>query len=116
MNTNLIVSFALFAVMHALVWFSSNAQFVESFKDRAMLLCVILAVPTSMASFYAVRYGYAGLENLWAVRLMGFGMSYLIFPLLTWILMKESPFNLKTMTCIGLSFAIIGVQLWNPKG
>jgi hypothetical protein len=48
--------------------------------------------------------------------LMGFGMSYLIFPLLTWILMKESPFNLKTMTCIALSFAIIGVQLWNPKG
>jgi len=115
MSSNLAASVALFAIMHGLVWFSSNAQFVESLKSKAMLLCIILAVPTSVMSLYAVKYGYDAFENLWSVRLMGFGMSYMIFPLLTWVFMKESPFNLKTMICIALSFAIIGVQLWNPK-
>jgi hypothetical protein len=116
MNVNLIASILLFATMHVLVWFSSNAQLVESMKDRAMLLCIVLAVPTSIASLYAVKHGYEAFESLWSVRLMGFGISYLVFPLLTWLLMKESPFNVKTMICIVLSFAIIGVQLWSPKG
>jgi hypothetical protein len=116
MNLNLAASVSLFTIMHTLVWFSSNAQFMDSLKSRSMMLCLILAVPTSVVSLYAVKYGYQAFENLWAVRLMGFGMSYLVFPLLTWVFMKESPFNLKTMICITLSFAIIGVQLWNPKG
>lgn len=116
MNVNLIVSILLFMTMHVLVWFSSNAQLVESMKDRAMLLCLLLAIPTSLVSLHAVKHGYEAFDSLWSVRLLGFGISYLIFPLLTWVLLKESPFSVKTMICIALSFAIIGVQLWNPKG
>jgi uncharacterized membrane protein len=116
MNLNLIASILLFMTMHVLVWFSSNAQLVDSMKDRAMLLCLLLAVPTALVSLYAVKYGYQAFDSLWSVRLLGFGISYLVFPLFTWLLLKESPFNVKTMMCIALSFAIIGVQLWSPKG
>jgi EamA domain-containing membrane protein RarD len=116
MNVNLIVTILLFMVMHVLIWFSSNAQLVDSMKDRAVMLCLLLAIPVSLVSLQAVKHGYETLDSLWSVRLLGSGINYLVFPLLTWVLLKESPFNTKTMICIVLSFAIIGIQLWNPKG
>jgi hypothetical protein len=38
-------------------------------------------------------------------------MSYLTFPLLTWWLLNESMFTMKTMLCVTLSFMIIAIQL-----
>lgn len=100
---------------HALVWFSTNAQFVPGFRDKALVLCIALALPTSVASYYATRYGYAALETVWSVRLVGFGLSYVMFPLLSWLLLKESPFEEKTLVCIALSFLIVATQLWWPR-
>jgi hypothetical protein len=106
------IAVVLFMMVHTFVWFSSNAQFVDSLKSRAMLICLMLALPTAYVSFYASRFGYTAFGSIWAVRLIGFGISYIMFPLLSWILMNESPFNLRTMICIGLSALIVWVQLY----
>ena len=74
---------------------------------------VTLAIPTSLAAYYASRFTYAALdEQVWAVRFIGFGTSYLVFPLLTWWLLKESMFTPKTLICIMLSMLIIAIQVF----
>lgn len=112
---SLIVSSALFAAMHVLVWFSNNAQLAPRFKGHAMALCIALAIPCSLVAYYAVQHGYEAFGNAWSVRLLGFGVSYLVFPAMAWFMLGESPLNAKTGISILLSFVIVAVQLWWPK-
>jgi len=113
MVKNLSISMLLFATMHGLVWISSNGQFVKSLQKNSLMICIALAIPTSLAAYYAARLGYAALGSAWSVRFLGFGLSYLVFPLLSWLILNESPFEPKTLTCIALSFVIVALQiLW----
>ena len=74
---------------------------------------LMLSIPTSIAAYYATKYGYSAFGgSVWSVRFFAFAMSYLIFPVLTWWLLGESMFTLKTMLCVMLSFVIIAIQVW----
>jgi hypothetical protein len=114
MWSKLLIGVALFAFLHILVWFSANLQFVKGFDaQRTLFICVMLAVPISLSAYYASKFTYEALENsLWAVRFIGFGTSYLVFPILTWLLLGESMFSLKTLTCVGLSVLIVYIQVF----
>lgn len=48
--------------------------------------------------------------EVWAGRFIAFAASYFIFPILTWVLLKESPFTNKTLICFALSVIIMIVQ------
>jgi len=50
--------------------------------------------------------------EVWGPRLLGFGLSYLVFPVLTYYYFGESMFAPKTLICIGLSFSIVGIQVF----
>ena len=112
---SLLLVFLLFIVMHTLVWFGVNTQLIEDVSlQKSFWLCVCLAVPTSVAAFFSTKYCFEMLGTAWGVRLFAFGVSYLVFPVLTWFLLRENPFNFKTMLCIVLSLAIIVVQVTVP--
>jgi len=104
---------SLFVLMHTLVWWGTNAQFIEGWdKKQALILSMFLAIPITLVAFYASRLTYDALnEQAWSVRFVGFGVSYLVFPLLTWLFLNESMFTMKTLICIFLSFLIIYVQI-----
>jgi hypothetical protein len=105
---------AFFFVAQTLVWFMNNSQFAwEWWKDKPIITCLIYCFPASLFFWYGSKYSYAGLGEVWGSRLLGFGVSYLTFPLLTFFIMKESMFTPKTMTCVFLSFCIVAIQiLW----
>jgi len=107
---------AYFIMLHTLIWFSANGQFMKNsaFFEKHSLLFAILAGPIiGVLGYYGARYVYAALsQSVWAVRFVGFGLSYLIFPLLTWYLLGETMFTIKTMVCIALSFLIILIQVY----
>ena len=112
----MIITFVLFVLLHSLFWFGSNYQFSENVSEKsAFILCLVLSVPTSIMTFYSMKYAYSYLETAWAVRLFGFGVGYIVFPILTWIFLHESPFTTKTILSILLAFTIIGVQLFVPN-
>jgi len=100
--------------MHIAVWWGTNAQFIEGFsRAKAFMLSLSLALPITLLAFSASRLVYEALdESAWAARFVGFGVSYLVFPVLTWIFLGESMFTIKTMICIVLSCAILGVQIF----
>ena len=112
----MIIIFILFFLLHSLFWFGSNYQFAENVDEKtALYICLLLSVPTSIATFYATKYAYSYLETAWSVRLFGFGVGYIVFPILTWFFLHESPFTTKTILSIILAFTIIGVQLFVPN-
>ena len=102
----------LFIALHIVVWYSANLQLVVSGQPKMVLISILIGIPASVLAFYATKIGHAYYDSLWTVRLIGFGASYLIFPIMTYFYLDESPFNTKTMICIALSFMIIGVQLF----
>lgn len=109
----LIYALSLYILVQTLVWFSVNYQFMNSVSNtRALIVCVILAIPTSLTGYYASKAGFAYFESVWSSRLVAFGTSFIVFPALTWFLLRESPFNIKTMSCILLSFIIIAIQIF----
>ena len=113
---NLMISFILFTCMHACVWWSTNAQFMgDSLKGKSLELSLALSIPITLFAYFAARYSYGALnESLWAIRFIGFGTSYLIFPIFTWAFFGESMFTPKTIICILLSFLIVAIQVFWP--
>jgi hypothetical protein len=107
-----VILLALFVVLHVVVWYSSNLQLVVNDQSRMLMISVLLGIPASIIAFYATKIGHAHYDSLWTVRLLGFGASYLVFPLMTYFYLDETPFNTKTMICIFLSVLIICVQLF----
>ncbi len=109
----LLTGAGLFVAMHTLVWWGTNAQFIEGWKrSDALMLSMALAIPVTLLAFYASRFTYEALdEQVWSVRFVGFGISYLVFPLLTWIFLGESMLTAKTLLCTFLSFLIIYIQI-----
>ena len=95
------------------VWFSANSQIVWNWwADKPLLAVILFGVPASLFFWYGTKYGFAAMDELWGPRFLGFGMSYLTFPVLTWWLAHESMFTAKTMVCIALSCAIMGIQIF----
>ncbi len=110
-NTNLIYATLFFTGAHILSWFQINSQFVwEWWRDRPFLTCCIYSIPCSLMFLYAARYAYADAGEVWTGRFLAFAASYLVFPLLTWVFLRESMFTPKTLTCVGLSVIIMVVQ------
>ena len=96
-----------------LVWFMNNSQFAcEWWKDKPIITSLIYCFPASLLFWYGSKYSYEGLGGAWGSRLLGYGLSYLTFPILTYVILKESMFTPKTMACIFLSFCIIGIQIF----
>ena len=114
MTLKLFIGFAFFILLHVLAWFSTNLQFFNGeIAKKSLQIAIALSIPTTVAAYYASKFTYEGLGGTaWGARFVSFGTSYLIFPFLTWWLLKEPTFTPKTMICIALSITIILIQVF----
>ena len=103
---------AFFVVGNILAWFQFNSQFVwDWWKDRPLLSNFIFAIPMGLCFWYAVKYIVEDTGLLWTSKLVGFGVSNIIFAILTYALLKESMLTTKTLICLFLSIIIIWIQV-----
>ncbi len=109
---NVVMGVGALVLVHILVWMTTNLQLVDGWKGSHKIWWVIigLAIPTSLMAAYATRMLYITLDSAWSIRFIGFGTSYLVFPIMTWALLGESMFTLKTALCITLSIVILMIQ------
>ena len=92
------------------VWFQLNAQVRwDWFKDNYWLMSLV-GVPISYALMYSTKYGYIGFGELWPIRLMGFAVGMVIFPIITYMVLGEG-ITLKTGISLGLAVIIMLLQL-----
>lgn len=103
-------------LLHVLIWFSSNGQFMEDsdfFKKHSLAFAICVSPFVAILGYYGSRFIHEAMsQSLWQIRFIGFGLSYLVFPILTWYLLGESMFTLKTMLCIALSILMIMIQIY----
>ena len=92
------------------IWFQLNAQVKwDWFKDNYWLLSLV-GIPISYALMYSTKYGYTGFGELWPIRLMGFAVGMVIFPIITYMVLGEG-ITLKTGISITLAGIIMLLQL-----
>ena len=94
---------------HIMAWFHMQGQFRYEWA-KSMWFVALGGVPISFAFYFGTRWYYDYFQNYWYVRPIGFGMATLVFGILTWLLLGETPDN-RTIVNLFLSAVIIAIQL-----
>lgn len=102
-----------FMLGNIVAWFQFNSQFVWPWwKDRPLLAQIIFAIPMGLCFWHAAKHIVEDGGQLWTSKLVGFGVSNLVFSILTYAMMKESMFTLKTIICLVLGLIIMFIQIY----
>lgn len=113
MSTQIVTGLFFFLIGNVIAWIQFNGQFVwEYFKDKPLVSNLIFAVPMGMCFWYAVKNIVEASGQLWTSKLLGFGVSNIVFAIMTYVFMRESIFTAKTMACLFLASLIIFIQLY----
>ena len=110
--SKIVLTTIIFFIVNIIVWFQLNSQLVWDWAKgtKSMWLMAILGIPISIMFWYCTKIGYEGFGALWPVRFVGFAMSMITFPILTYFYLGES-ITLITAISIALSIIIIVLQL-----
>ena len=113
MDNRIFIAIILFIIANILTWFQVNSQFLWTWwKEHPIITILIYSIPTSFSFFYAWKLGVEAMSGeLWPVRMIGFGISTIMFTILTYGFMKEG-LSTKTLICLALSLAIILIQIF----
>jgi len=113
MNKLIASAVILFIFGNILAWFQANSQFLwQWWYNHPITTVFIYAAPTSLAFFFGWRYAVEATGSLWSARMLGFGVSTIIFGAMSYTLKGEG-ISYKTAICLLLSTAIILIQvLW----
>lgn len=111
-----ILSCIIFVLTDVIVWFQLNGYRISDYLNKHQVIFVcLLAIPIALGYFYAWKFAFDGLGSWWSCRLLGFGLSFLVYPILTHALLHESMFRPKILTCILLSVVIVMAQVFWPE-
>tara|TARA_Y100001938_G_scaffold5489_1_gene6864 strand:- start:92 stop:430 length:339 start_codon:yes stop_codon:yes gene_type:complete len=102
----------LFLIANILIWYQLNSQLVWKWAEgwKSMWIMSLLGIPISLLLWYCTKLGYIGFGNLWSVRFMGFAISMVVFPIMTYFYLGE-PMTLKVWITLGLAVIIMLLQL-----
>ena len=91
-NKYILYSILLGILGNILIWFQLNGQFKWDFMRNNVFLICLMGVPISYIFFKTTQFGYLGLGSLWGVRFLVYAVSYLVFPILTYLVLKDSSY------------------------
>ena len=111
-NKYILVAIVLFLFTNILVWYQLNSQLVWDWakNGKSMWLMSLMGIPISLLFWLCTKWGYIGFGSLWAIRFIGFAMSMITFPIMTYFYLGEV-MTLKTVITLVLSIIIILIQL-----
>jgi len=102
-----------FFLGNLIAWFQFNAQFVWPWwKDKPFVSNFLFAIPMGVCFWHAIKQIVLATDELWASKLIGFGVSNVVFGVMTYIFLKESMFTPKTLSCLVLAGLIIAIQIF----
>jgi len=94
-----------------LIFFQNNAKFInEYWINKQMYIILIISIPASYCYVYSYGFFLEYYNSAWSSKFILLGLSYMSFPVLTYFLLNENPFNLKNLLCFLLSLIIILIQ------
>ncbi len=113
MSYKFILACLLITAGQVVSWYGTYSPFIWKWARVNMhFLPLIFSIPTGYLFLYGMRFAIEEMGDAWGPRLLGFGLSYLVFPLLVYYYFGESFTNPKTLICILLSFVIVAIQVF----
>ena len=96
----------------ALTFLQLQGQLKYDFLKQHVWLTVLLGIPISYMFMCSVKNFVMAFDGqLWPSRLIGFGIGVIVFTIMSSWLFKE-PLTPKTITCLGLGFLIVILQIF----
>ena len=108
----MVITMILFFLNNIIIWYQLNSQLVWEWAktSKAMWFSALLGIPISLLFWWATKIGYEAFGNLWSIRLMGFAVGIISFPVITYLVLGEGV-TLKTGISLGLAVIIMLLQL-----
>jgi hypothetical protein len=103
-----------FLLAHISGFFQLNLRFINpDLESKALYLACVCSIPITLLFYYGWGMTMEASSNsAWTSRFVSFGVSYLVFPVLTAVFLGENFFNTKTIICVVLSMLILYIQLF----
>ena len=111
-NKYIVLTIVIFLLNNILIWYQLNSQLVWDWAKgtKSMWIMSLMGIPISILFWYATKWGYIGFGSLWSIRFIGFAMSMITFPIMTYFYLGET-MTFKTLVTILLAFIIMLLQL-----
>jgi|TARA_R110001583_G_scaffold31790_3_gene108506 hypothetical protein len=103
----------IFILGNILAWFSLHLQFLsEWWRENPLFTVILFSMPIGFLFLTGTRILVESAGYFWASRIIGFSISTIIYSVLTWIVLKESFLEPKTLICLFLSIIILCIQVF----
>ena len=109
--SKIFLTFLIFLINNVLIWYQLNSQLVWKWAEssKSMWIMSLFGIPISILFWYCTKWGYIGFGNLWSVRFLGFAVSMMTFPIMTYWYLGE-PMTMKVILTLGLATIIMLLQ------
>lgn len=109
---NFILGFLYGLMAQILTFIQLQGQFKFQWAKENPFYMSLLGIPLSLLYLQSVKHLVQHFEGqLWPSRLLGFAIGAIVFTGMSWMWFRE-PLSLKTLICLGLALAIMGIQLF----
>ena len=111
-NKEIIFCILIFFFNNIIIWFQLNSQLVWDWAKgyKSMWIMALLGIPISVLFWLCTKIGYEAFGSLWQIRLLGFAISMMTFPVMTWLYLGEV-ITFKIGISLLLAVAILLLQL-----
>lgn len=99
-------------VAHVLTFLQLQGNIKYGWFQKYPVIVLVCSIPISYLFIKSVENFVLGFNGeIWAPRLLGFGVGTIVFTIMSWGLFKE-PFTIKTGVSILLALTILLIQIY----
>lgn len=112
MNNNLIAGSLYGIAAQIITYLQLQGNVKYGWYQKYPIPMLLVSIPISYLFIKSVEHfvnAYDG--DVYPSRILGYGLGIIVFMIMSWVMFKE-PITPKTLVCIMLSLAIIGIQVW----
>ncbi len=88
-----------------------QGQMAWKFPRENPYVMMLLGLPISLIFIKTTKIFNEAYDANWPGRLIGFGIGVIVFTIMSWLVFREHP-SPKTLTCLGLAFTIVLLQIF----
>jgi multidrug transporter EmrE-like cation transporter len=88
-----------------------QGQIAWKFPRENPYVMMLLGLPISLIFIKTTKIFNEVYDANWPGRLIGFGIGVIVFTIMSWLVFREHP-SPKTLTCLGLAFTIVLLQIF----
>ena len=107
----IVYALTLSVIAQVISFIQLQGQIAWKFPRENPYIMMLLGLPISLIFIKTTKIFNEHYDANWPGRLIGFGVGVIIFTIMSWIIFREHP-SPKTITCLGLAFTIVVLQIF----